>query len=1098
MALQKQVLDVSFGQGLSEKIDRKILPNGVLTKAENVAFRKASTLDRRYGYQGVSLDGLNCVGGTAAVAQPLRMLSANGQPLLIGDGSAPSTVGAPDTVGAPTLMQRTHAGKWRQFGLVSDCSISRTPITYARPVHVGAQFASAVTSGEAYGVTAWVGKGGIYAIVMGKNGEIIIDEQKLSTATALAVVRLVSHGALVYAYYCLAGGGVGDLKCRVFNSATLTWGPEGEITNIQPEYTCQFDVADSGTDLVIVWQPHAAIAAQPISLSRVTYVAPVTVTVSIPLRSGAYFGSCKADRVPLSISINSTTHMALVGFVGDNGNTPRVEQIQVASVQLSPTFVMEQQDHWPAAGAIDVTDYVTGVYSVPLSDGRFFVVWDAGHAPGANGNPPYVIAELFDTSLLFLGSPIGAWNVRMASRPVAITDRSKPPTSEHVVYLFLHFEGEDNQASRLQRTYFLSRWETYGNTIPKPPQCSAIVAPRQASAPACVGTHPTPTYALNQLVVPLGMGTQSQPTTNSGDDHWAQGVDAVVATLDTSPLWLSTQVGLQCTVGGGWVGRFDGKCVSELGFFVWPEICLTSPNNPSLQAVAFGPNVEHADYWYRVLFEYIDVQGNIERSAPSLACKISDTAFSGNDQQVTLNVYVPPFSGKTTWDASTAPHYTRNGLIRVSLWRTTTTDQINYHRVDQLDTVATAYVDPQSTTGLVTLVDTGAYDNTAVATHEMIYTTGAPGQALENVCPPSATISCLHDGRLWLAGTEQPQTVWFSKTLLSGEAPGFNEGFTITLLEGGAVTGIASLGDKLVIFKRSSTWIIYGQGPADNGTSNGYQDPICISKSIGCVDPRSVLSAADGVYFQGVRGLYRVTQTLAIEFVGAAVEDELLDYPVVTSAVCVDSQQQLRWTCSTVAGDAAEIVAFDYVMGQWCTARTFDIGVVGVPIYAGNMTSATLVGDVYWILDSGNQTICYEAAGTYKDVEANATVSQYRRVIETGDVHLAGLQGYQRAWTVSAMGDYVAAHGFEIKVFYDYSEIEADAESFVYSEADVSATIDERFCVRLLGQRCSALRVRLTDSPAAASSGASCTMDAIAIEYGVIGGTKRLPAAARK
>ena len=47
MALQKQTLDVSFGQGLSEKIDRKILPNGVLTKAINVAFRKSSTLDAR-------------------------------------------------------------------------------------------------------------------------------------------------------------------------------------------------------------------------------------------------------------------------------------------------------------------------------------------------------------------------------------------------------------------------------------------------------------------------------------------------------------------------------------------------------------------------------------------------------------------------------------------------------------------------------------------------------------------------------------------------------------------------------------------------------------------------------------------------------------------------------------------------------------------------------------------------------------------------------------------------------------------------------------------------------------------------------------------
>jgi hypothetical protein len=73
--------------------------------------------------------------------------------------------------------------------------------------------------------------------------------------------------------------------------------------------------------------------------------------------------------------------------------------------------------------------------------------------------------------------------------------------------------------------------------------------------------------------------------------------------------------------------------------------------------------------------------------------------------------------------------------------------------------------------------------------------------------------------------------------------PGSFPGANVLLLspnDGEEITGMGMLGDYLLVFKRSKTWVIYD---LDTGANR------VLSESTGCISPRSIAEGKEGVYF---------------------------------------------------------------------------------------------------------------------------------------------------------------------------------------------------------------------------------------------------------
>lgn len=163
-----------------------------------------------------------------------------------------------------------------------------------------------------------------------------------------------------------------------------------------------------------------------------------------------------------------------------------------------------------------------------------------------------------------------------------------------------------------------------------------------------------------------------------------------------------------------------------------------------------------------------------------------------------------------------------------------------------------------------------------------LYTAGG---VLDNVAPPGCKSMCIHQNRLVIGGADDPTVVWFSKQLSPTDAPGFNDLLTISIEQGGAVTGLASMNSNLIVFKRNTIFVIAGTMPDDTGNANGLAEPVQLQSGIGCTDHRSIIETPVGVFFRSERGLELLTPSLQVVAIGDKVVDSLNAYKYVPSCV---------------------------------------------------------------------------------------------------------------------------------------------------------------------------------------------------------------------
>ncbi len=343
---------------------------------------------------------------------------------------------------------------------------------------------------------------------------------------------------------------------------------------------------------------------------------------------------------------------------------------------------------------------------------------------------------------------------------------------------------------------------------------------------------------------------------------------------------------------------------------------------------------------------------------------------------------------------------------------------------------AAAVLQPaQATAQNINFLDAVVTD-TELGTSTALYTTGSPGP-VDAVNPPSASLQCIHWNRKWIVD-ETLTGVWFTTAFVTGEAPRFNEALYFSYPDGGDITAIIGMDDKLAIFKLNTISVVYGQGPAINAQGSDLTLPQPIATDSGAIDWRSVVLFPGGLLFQSRTGLMLLDRSLQVSWLGKAVKDLLAEYPVVLSSTLVPSATHVRFVCQASSGSTIVII-YDYLAGAWLThsyskqaaplasATYATVGLTnedtGATVQTGVLSLVGSDGSMWRETDPINED---QTAAPYMDQDVLQNNYFVPSVVTFSWGKIQGVQGYQRARRAMLLTETLDPSGLTIQIAVNY------------------------------------------------------------------------------
>ncbi len=438
------------------------------------------------------------------------------------------------------------------------------------------------------------------------------------------------------------------------------------------------------------------------------------------------------------------------------------------------------------------------------------------------------------------------------------------------------------------------------------------------------------------------------------------------------PKVVTSEIGQNLNITGGFLTMYDGVKPVEQGFFVYPEYIETTPGNA-------GGSMSLQQYFYQVVYSWADNQGNLFRSSPSIP--VSATVGAGQNR---VTVHIPTLRLTYKLNSPVTIEVYRWSTAQQSYYQTTSiqTPLLNDPTVDSVD-----YVDVKS--------------DAQILGNNLIYTTGG---VLENIVPPATDVLTLFNNRLWLVDSEDRNLLWFSKPVFEATPVEMSDLLTLyvsptTGSEGstGPITALGPMDDKLIVFKENALGYISGQGPDITGANNQYSDFNLITSVVGCVNQSSIVFTPNGLMFQSKKGIWLLSRNLSTDFIGSPVQ-LYTDDNLVLSAENIPTSNQVRFTM-----DSGITLIYDYYNGQWGTFS-------GVP-----SLSSTIYQNLQTYIDK-YQRVFQETPGLYLDGSKPVLMA-----FTTGWMNLAGLQGFERFYEFYLLGKYKSAFKLKVDLAYDYN-----------------------------------------------------------------------------
>lgn len=454
------------------------------------------------------------------------------------------------------------------------------------------------------------------------------------------------------------------------------------------------------------------------------------------------------------------------------------------------------------------------------------------------------------------------------------------------------------------------------------------------------------------------------PASTSPANLYTQtGVIGTTIDFDSSTAYLSEELANNLHLTGGFLSMYDGTSVVEHGFHLFPE-------NVSVVGSGVGGSIGAGTYQYFVTYEWIDNQGNLHRSAPSIAASVTTV---GATSSVSITVATLRLTAKQG--------------VSIVFYRTLA----NGTQPFRISPIASSPAnDP--TVDTITYVDTQA--DASIEGNQVLYTFGG---VVDNISPPAVGSVFSYNERLIVIPSEQNTSFWFSKEVLPGAPVEFSDLFVQNVdPRRGGLTGGIQMDDKIILFREPSISYVSGTGPAPTGVGNDFTDTQLITTDVGCTNQRSIVLTPVGVMFQSAKGIYQLDRSMAVRYVGAPVEQ--FNGLLITSAELMATVNQVRFV--TLNGPT---LVYDYFMQQWSVFS--GIGGVDAAIFEGQ----------HVVVKSNGKALQQSTDGFTDDGQA------IKQRLITGWLSFAGLQAFQRVYRLMILGDYKSPHKLLVKAAYDYN-----------------------------------------------------------------------------
>jgi hypothetical protein len=483
---------------------------------------------------------------------------------------------------------------------------------------------------------------------------------------------------------------------------------------------------------------------------------------------------------------------------------------------------------------------------------------------------------------------------------------------------------------------------------------------------------------------------------------------------------------------GGAVKEYDGSTVAEAGFHVVPEYPTTT-----VAAGGYGATVP-GSVGVCIVWKYIDNRGQTRRSAPSQAQFATTTGANGI----------------TSVSCQTYRLSERGTQVAIEVYFTAVNGSV-FYLVGQVGN------DPTADTVTFTVpASLNSAAGVALAQQQaQLYT--SDGSLAHEPLPPARLMAAWR-GRIFLAGTEDSTDLWVSDEWFSGEGVYFSSANVISMeKEGGAITALAEMDDRLIIFKRSALYELVGSGPTASGGGN-FDQPARITATVGTIIPESVVKTPQGLMFQSLRGFYLlpIGGGLPIRLRGV----ETFENITTTGAVVMENFEQVRWVCSTGTVLVYHFgILDDQGVGRWTTFTNFfavDCAVFG--------------GKFVYLISSG--FVNEESSGW--DDNGSAIAVQAR----VAWLSPAGLFGDVRLWSMIPTLDVFT--GFTLNLNYEVDFVAGAAQS---TSLVISATNSPSLELKPARQDASAYRFTFAET----STTQGFRLSGFTLELGSEGALKR-------
>lgn len=976
--LQKQHIQLTFGQGLDQKSDDKVLEAGKLLKLENGVFKKKGRIDKRAGYDKLSSQTVD--GTTLSEGQYLEdfndeLLQYNSQKIY--SFSESTSLWIDKGVVVPNLVKTTQVVK--NTASQSQCD-------------------SAVNNGVA--VYVWKdSRGGVRGSIFDNttNTPILVDELIDASGTR---VRAVSFGAYIFVFYVVAGTlfvrRVTPLSPNAFGSAVTV---STTVNTVDPNYD------------IMTYASNRMIFAHNVQGAAQIKVGWLNDTPAVLAGSLA----------PVTLAGAATDALAIVVGPGFRFNILYSNQTAGLSayalnIGLGTLFGPVVVDSYITTAITNITGYANGTvgimvfYEISAADAfNHYVKKNTLTNAGTPGSPTVLIRSL--------GLLSKAWKV-----------------GDYVFFATAH-------ESDLQSTYFVQRED--GVTVAK---MQPTVGGGLTSVPILANVTEV---EINEFS--FAFTNKIRLVSENATIFTPLGVSKTDIAFNPTDGFISAQLGNNLHIAGGVLNMYDGQSVVEHGFHLYPENVVLAPTTTG--------SIANGTYQYAVVYEWTDNYGQIHRSSPSVPDSI---VLTGVDDSVTLTIPTLRVTEKKGDRTN----------VSIVVYRTETTGDI-FYRVTSVS--SPLYNNPAADT--VTYVDTLA--DASIISNEILYTVGG---ILENSGAPSCGFIGVYKNRLFLLGLEDGSVTWYSKLHSPGQPVEFNaDQFLVCETNGGRLTSMGVLDDKIILFKADRFFTTFGDGPNNAGQGGDFAEPQFITADVGCSDNKSIVRVPSGLMFKSKKGIYQLTSAVQLEYIGASVED--YNDMKVTSATLKSDINQIRFTLLD-----GPCLVYDYYFGQWSTFTNH------------SANDALIWKNTYCILRT-NGSVYQENLSTFQDDH-----SSYRLKLQTGWIAIDSQVGFQRVYKFAILGEYKSKHKLRIRVYYDYST--ASQYEYIFdpdTALDISAYGDGspygadtyyggpnnsfRFTARLDRQKCQAIKFDIEDITVASTEGSqeAYTITAMGLMVGAKG-----------